>query len=73
VTKTQIAAGQVVPFYTDPNTGRPIPCVIHSRIDGSYDIELITGKRGVVTAGDLSCEDESGHYLGGPGEHFPES
>lgn len=73
MTQTSTPAGQVIPFYTDPNTGRPIPCVVLSRVDGSYEIELITGARGVVSSGDLSCEDESGRYLGGPSEHFPEA
>jgi hypothetical protein len=66
MTKTSQASGNVVHFYTDPNTGRGIPCAVPSEDDGKFDIELIDGTRGWVTAGDLYCEDESGHFLGGP-------
>jgi hypothetical protein len=53
-------------YYTDPNTGRGIPCAILSSDDGTFVIELITGQVGTVTAGDLYRTDESGRYLGGP-------
>jgi hypothetical protein len=59
-----------VTFYTDPNTGRGIPCVVLAEDDGAYEIELLDGRCGAVTSGDLYVEDESGRYLGGPqGEH----
>jgi hypothetical protein len=53
-------------FYTNPNTGEGIACVVLAEDDGSYEIELSTGLRGVVSAGDLYRLDESGRYLGGP-------
>jgi hypothetical protein len=55
-------------FYTNPNTGWGIPCTVLSTDgDGTYEIELTnTGDRGLVTAGELYREDESGRYLGGP-------
>lgn len=63
---TTRTAGNEVTFYTDPNTGRGIPCAVLSSDDGTFEIELISGQVGLVTAGDLYCEDESGRYLGGP-------
>lgn len=57
-------------FYTDPNTGRGVPCVILAHDDGSFLIRLDSGQEGVVTTGDLYGEDESGRYLGGVGDHF---
>jgi hypothetical protein len=66
MTNTSALAGQIIYFYTDPNSGRGIPCAVLSSDDGSFDIELISGQRGWVTAGELYCEDESGRYLGGP-------
>lgn len=53
-------------FYTDPNTGKGVPCTVEVAEDGSFLIVLPTGERGWVTAGDLYVEDESGRYLGGP-------
>lgn len=54
-------------FYTNPNTGQGIPCsIVSTDDDGLFEIELVDGTRGVVTAGDLYQEDESGRYLGGP-------
>jgi hypothetical protein len=53
-------------FYTDPNTGKGIPCTVLAEEDGSYVIRLESGQEGSVTAGDLYREDESGRYLGGP-------
>lgn len=54
-------------FYTNPNTGQGIPCtIVHDDEDGSFVIELPSGERGMVDAGELYCEDESGRYLGGP-------
>lgn len=66
MTKMSAPAGQIIYFYTDGNTGQGIPCAVLDNEDGRFDIELITGQRGWVTAGDLYCEDESGRYLGGP-------
>lgn len=54
-------------FYTDPNTGRGIPCkVLEQDGDGRFLIKLDSGSEGVVSTGDLYCLDESGRYLGGP-------
>lgn len=66
MTNTQVGAERF--FYTNPNTGRGIPCtVLATDEDGSYEIELTnTKERGLVSAGELYREDESGRYLGGP-------
>lgn len=63
------AAGEISFYYTDPNSGRGIPCTVLDTNDGSFLIKLDkpAGEiEGWVTAGDLYCLDESGHYLGGP-------
>lgn len=66
MTQTSTPAGHIIFFYTNPNTGTGIPCAVLDQEDGKFDIELIDGTCGWVTAGDLYCEDESGRYLGGP-------
>lgn len=53
-------------FYTNPNTGRGIPCDVLREEDGSFEIRLPDERVGVVSAGDLYLLDESGRYLGGP-------
>jgi hypothetical protein len=62
-------AGQLrkVVFYTDPLTGCGVPCnVLATDYDGTLYIELIDGRTGLATLGDLYAEDESGRYLGAP-------
>jgi hypothetical protein len=66
MTQTSIPAGNMIHFYTNPNTGQGVPCVVIAEEDGTLEIELITRERGVVSAGELYVEDESGRYLGGP-------
>lgn len=68
-TATQVI-GNIITFYTS-DSGRGIPCKVEATEDGSHLIELITRERGVVTSGDLYCEDESGRYLGGPAPFYP--
>jgi hypothetical protein len=63
---TQTGTAAAATLYTDPNTGKGIPCTVLSSDDGTFEIELVTGQRGLVTAGELYCLDESGRYLGGP-------
>jgi hypothetical protein len=57
-------------FYVDPNTGAGRTCDILAHDDGRFLIRLGGGAELVVTAGDLYVEDESGRYLGGPGDLF---
>lgn len=66
MTQTGTAAIPTQTFYTDPNTGKGIPCEVLASDDGTYEIRLPDGRTGLVTAGDLYVLDESGRYLGGP-------